>query len=58
MRGVTGDSNGEFITNYAFLLTRLMRGVTLENAQVVLENAFLLTRLMRGVTRLGLERCR
>ena len=35
---------------YAFLLTRLLRGVTSASVQNIAMNGFLLTRLLRGVT--------
>ena len=49
MRGVTrGLPNVAHIRE--FLLTRLMRGVTIVNNYFITNEIFLLTRLMRGVT--------
>ena len=49
MRGVTSGI-GVFFAQIGFLLTRLMRGVTLYALNTVSIVSFLLTRLMRGVT--------
>ena len=50
MRGVT-DAYYQITDPAAFLLTRLMRGVTLESCSLqFFLHIFLLTRLMRGVT--------
>ena len=49
MRGVT-KSHFSVTSPDAFLLTRLMRGVTCQGRKPQEEQIFLLTRLMRGVT--------
>ena len=50
MRGVTGSRDTTSSRTPPFLLTRLMRGVTVNDAIDTPNSAFLLTRLMRGVT--------
>ena len=52
MRGVTACP-ARWLFGQTFLLTRLMRGVTLWSNKNSTSVLFLLTRLMRGVTALG-----
>ncbi len=51
MRGVTPARALALAYSLAFLLTRLMRGVTIVFCTIDKTEKFLLTRLMRGVTR-------